>query len=103
MKNFLIILFVFTLISCQREVRNQLGVGYNQLLIIPPTNDLPLPGANEQDKKSNNNDNLIVNSIMNNTQANDVDSKIIDKINADSGYETDENLFQKLFKGKSKR
>tara|TARA_Y100001935_G_C17219602_1_gene464531 strand:- start:103 stop:414 length:312 start_codon:yes stop_codon:yes gene_type:complete len=103
MKNILIILLALTLISCQRDVKNQLGVGYNKTLIIPPTNDLPLPSANEQDKNFNNNDNLIVNSIMNNTQANNVDPKIIDKINADSGYETDENLFQKLFKGKSKR
>ncbi len=32
-----------------------------------------------------------------------VDENIIDKIDDESGYKTDENFFQWLFKGKSKR
>ena len=103
MKNILIVLlFIFT-ISCQREVKNELGLGYNKTLIVPPINDLPLPGTTEKNNNLNNNDNAIINSILNQTEATDVDPAIINKIDGDSGYKTDENLFQKLFKGKSKR
>ena len=44
MKSIFLVLLVF-LISCQREIRNEVGVGYNKELIIPPTNDLPLPNS----------------------------------------------------------
>ena len=88
-------------ISCQREVKNELGLGYNKALIVPPISDLPMPGSTENNILDINNP--IVKSILNQTQSKDVDSSIIDKIDGDSGYETDENLFQKLFKGKSKR
>ena len=103
MKNILIILLAIFITSCQREVKNDLGLGYNKTLIVPPINDLPLPGSTEKNNNLNNNDNAVVNSILNQTQATDVDSSIINKIDSDSGYKTDENLFQKLFKGKSKR
>ena len=103
MKNILIILLAIFIISCQREVKNELGLGYNKTLIVPPINDLPLPGAKEKNNNLNNNDNAIINSILNQTQATDVDPAIINKIDGDSGYNTNENLFQKLFKGKSKR
>ena len=103
MKNILIILLAIFIISCQREVKNELGLGYNKTLIVPPINDLPLPGLTEKNNNLNNNDNAIINSILNQTQATDVDPAIINKIDSDSGYKTDENLFQKLFKGKSKR
>ena len=102
MKNNLIMLLALLAISCQREVKNELGLGYNKTLIVPPISDLPLPGSSKNNNLKNN-DNSIVNSILNQTQSKDVDSSIIDKIDGDSGYETDENLFQKLFKGKSKR
>ena len=102
MKNNLIMLLALLAISCQREVKNELGLGYNKTLIVPPINDLPLPGSSKNNNLKNN-DNSIVNSILNQTQSKDVDPSIIDKIDGDSGYETDENLFQKLFKGKSKR
>ena len=103
MKNILITLLAIFIISCQREVKNDLGLGYNKTLIVPPINDLPQPGSTEKNNNLNNNDNAVVNSILNQTQATDVDSSIINKIDSDSGYKTDENLFQKLFKGKSKR
>ena len=103
MKNILIILLSIFIISYQRDVKNELGLGYNKTLIVPPINDLPLPGATEKNNNLNNNDNAIINSILNQTQATDVDPAIINKIDSDSGYKTDENLFQKLFKGKSKR
>ena len=102
MKNNLIMLLALLAISCQREVKNELGLGYNKTLIVPPISDLPLPGSSKNNNLKNN-DNSIVNSILNQTQSKDVDPSIIDKIDGDSGYETDENLFQKLFKGKSKR
>ena len=88
--------------GCQREKANELGVTHNKSLIIPPTNDLPLPGSNNElnDEK---NSNLLVETILNQTDANDVDPGIIDKIDESSGYETDENFIQWLFKGKSKR
>ncbi len=103
MKNFLIITFTIFIISCQREINNQAGMGYNKTLIIPPTNDLPLPGSTEKINDLKKNDNAIINSILDQTQAKDANPAIIDMIDSDSGYDTDENLFQKLFKGKSKR
>ncbi len=36
MKNILIILLAIFIISCQREVKNELGLGYNKTLIVPP-------------------------------------------------------------------
>ena len=80
MKNILIILLAIFIISCQREVKNELGLGYNKTLIVPPINDLPLPGAKEKNNNLNNNDNAIINSILNQTQATDVDPAIINKI-----------------------
>ena len=103
MKNILIILLAICVISCQRDVKNDLGLGYNKTLIVPPIYDLPLPSTTEKNNNLNNNDNAIINSILNQTQATDADPAIINKIDGDSGYKTDENLFQKLFKGKSKR
>ena len=102
MKNKLIILLALIIISCQRELKNEMGLGYNKTLIIPPISDLPIPGSTENNTLDTNN-NPIVKSILNQTQSKDADPAIIDKIDGDSGYETDENLFQKLFKGKSRR
>ena len=101
MKNNLIMLLTLLAISCQREVKNELGLGYNKTLIVPPISDLPMPGSTENNILDINNP--IVKSILNQTQSKDADPAIIDKIDGDSGYETDENLFQKLFKGKSRR
>ena len=103
MKNILIIVLTLFIISCQREIKNELGLGYNKTLIIPPIDDLPLPGSKEDNNNFSNSDNTIIQSILKQTQAKDVDPDIIDKIDRESGYKTDENLFQKLFKGKSKR
>ena len=103
MKNILIIVLTLFIISCQREIKNELGLGYNKTLIIPPIDDLPLPGSKEDNNSLGNSDNTIIQSILKQTQAKDVDPDIIDKIDRESGYKTDENLFQKLFKGKSKR
>ena len=103
MKNILIIFLTIFVISCQREVKNELGLGYNKTLIIPPSNDLPNPNTEETSNNLNNNDNAVINSILNQTQAIDVNPDIINKLDDESGYKTDENLFQKLFKGKSKR
>ena len=103
MKNILIIFLTIFVLSCQREVKNELGLGYNKTLIIPPSNDLPNPNTKETNNNLNNNDNAVINSILNQTQAIDVNPDIINKIDDESGYKTDKNLFQKLFKGKSKR
>lgn len=103
MKNILIIFLTIFVLSCQREVKNELGLGYNKTLIIPPSNDLPNPNTKETNNNLNNIDNAVINSILNQTQAIDVNPDIINKIDDESGYKTDENLFQKLFKGKSKR
>ena len=45
MKNFFVIVLMIFVISCQREIKNQVGMSYNKKLIIPPTSDLPLPGS----------------------------------------------------------
>ena len=100
---YIIILLVFTL-SCQREERNQLGVGYNKTLIIPPTNDLPTPTSIKEDKSSiKNSNNNVINSILDQSNMEEIDPLIIDKIDEESGYNSDENFFQWLFKGQSKR
>ena len=50
-------LFLLTLLSlligCQRDKANEIGVGYNKSLIIPPTNDLPAPGSTQKVVESN--------------------------------------------------
>ena len=110
MKSIFLVLLVL-LVSCQREIKNELGLGYNKQLIIPPTNDLPLPNSTDENitnfEISNN---PVIESILNQTQANDANPNIIEKI--DNGNEiiieendTEEeegNFFQKLFKGKKK-
>ena len=100
-------LFLLTLISlligCQREKANEIGVGYNKSLIIPPTNDLPTPGSTQEAVESNQSPNHLVDSILNQTEADQANPSIIDQIDKESGYKTDENFFQWLFKGKSKR
>ena len=100
---YIIFLIIFTL-SCQREERNQLGVGYNKTLIIPPTNDLPTPTSMKEDKSIiKNSNNNVINSILDQSNMEEIDPLIIDKIDEESGYNSDENFFQWLFKGQSKR
>ena len=100
-------LFLLTLLSlligCQREKANEVGVGYNKSLIVPPTNDLPVPGATQEVVESDQSSNLLVDSILTQTEADQANPSIIDQIDEESGYKTDENFFQWLFKGKSKR
>ena len=100
---YIIFLIIFTL-SCQREERNQLGVGYNKTLIIPPTNDLPTPTSMKEDKSTiKNSSNNVINSILDQSNIEEIDPLIADKIDEESGYNSDENFFQWLFKGQSKR
>ena len=105
MKNlFLLIMLVLT-IGCQREKLNEVGVGYNKSLIIPPSNDLPEPSLQTQETSNTKSKSInpIVTSIIDQTDSSQVSESIIEKIDKDSGYKTDENFFQWLFKGKSKR
>ena len=104
MKSIYIILLIIFTLSCQREERNQLGVGYNKTLIIPPTNDLPTPSS-IKDNKSNikNSNNNVINSILDQSNIEEIDPLIADKIDEESGYNSDENFLQWLFKGQSKR
>ena len=109
MKSIFLVLLVF-LISCQREIRNEVGVGYNKELIIPPTNDLPLPNSTEDNiSNSQISSNPVIDSILNKTKANEANPNIIDEIESGNELETDEseiepkgNFFQRLFKGKKK-
>ena len=104
MKSIYIILLIIFTLSCQREERNQLGVGYNKTLIIPPTNDLPTPTSIQEDKSIiKNSNNNVINSILDQSNMEEIDPLIIDKIDEESGYNSDENFFQWLFKGQSKR
>ena len=103
MKKLLILSLVLLSIGCQREKANEVGVGYNKSLIIPPTNDLPEPGSSQETTQSDQSSNPLVDSILTQTEANQAKPSIIDKIDQESGYKTDENFFQWLFKGKSKR
>ena len=101
------LLFLLTLLSlligCQREKANEVGVGYNKSLIVPPTNDLPAPGSTQEVVESNQSSNPLVDSILTQTEADQANPLIIDQIDEESGYKTDENFFQWLIKGKSKR
>ena len=110
MKSIFLVLLVL-LVSCQREIRNEVGVGYNKELIIPPTNDLPLPNsADENTTNSEISNNPVIESILNQTNAKEANPNIIEQI--DNGNEiiieendTEEeegNFFQRLFKGKKK-
>lgn len=101
MKNIFIIFSVILIISCQREIRNELGVGYNKKLIIPPSNDLPAPNSsNEIDLELVESENPVISSILNQTDAINANPNIIDQIDNKSGYETDETIFDRLFKVK---
>ena len=109
MKSIFLVLLVF-LISCQREIRNEVGVGYNKELIIPPTNDLPMPNSTGKNiTNSQISNNPVIETILNQTKANEANPNIIDEINSGNELETDEsdieprgNFFQRLFKGKKK-
>ncbi len=109
MKSVFLVLLVF-LISCQREIRNEVGVGYNKELIIPPTNDLPLPkSTGDNISNSQISSNPVIDSILNETKANEANPNIIDEIDSGNELETDSsdiepkgNFFQRLFKGKKK-
>ena len=105
MKKFLILSFIILFFGCQREKMNEVGVGYNKTLIIPPSNDLPTPGTNDaiQSNQEENSSNPLVNSILEQTEANSANNSIIDKIDDDSGYKSDEGFFKWLFNGGSER
>ena len=102
-KTFLLLVLLSLLTGCQREKANEVGVRYNKSLIIPPTNDLPRPSSNQEVIESSQSSNPLVDSILAQTEADQANSSIIDQIDQESGYKTDENFFQWLFKGKSKR
>ena len=110
MKSIFLILLVL-LVSCQREIRNEVGVGYNKELIIPPTNDLPLPNSlDENTINSEMSNNPVIVSILNQTKANEANPNIIEQIDnvneikIEENYteEEESNFFQRLFKGKKK-
>ena len=92
-KTFILLALLCLLISCQREKANEVGVGYNKSLIIPPTNDLPEPGSSQETTQSDQSSNPLVDSILIQTEANQANLSIIDQIDQESGYKTDENFF----------
>ena len=47
-KTFILLSLLSLLIGCQREKANEVGVGYNKSLIVPPTNDLPVTGSTQE-------------------------------------------------------
>lgn len=102
MKKIILVLFIILTYGCQREKANEVGVGYNKTLIIPPTDDLPIPGSSSSAEELKT-DNSLINTILKQTDADIADVSIIDKIDEKSGYKTDENFFQWLLKGKSQR
>tara|TARA_B100001027_G_scaffold210401_1_gene177495 strand:+ start:123 stop:434 length:312 start_codon:yes stop_codon:yes gene_type:complete len=101
MKSIFLVLLILLTFSCQRETRNDLGVSYNQTLIIPPTNDLPEPNSStDTNLDLVESDNLVIKKILIETDAINTNKNIIDQIDNDSGYETDQTIFELLFKGK---
>jgi hypothetical protein len=102
-KTFLLLVLLGLLMGCQREKANELGVGHNKELIIPPTFDLPTPGSNQELIENRQSSNPLVDSILTQTEADQANSSIIDKIDQESGYKTDKSFFQWIFEGKSKK
>ena len=102
MKKLFTLIIVLFAIGCQREKANEVGVGYNKSLIIPPSNDLPEPNTRTQGEESINTlgGNSIVKSILDQTDATQVNESVIERIDNESGYKTDKNFFQWLFKDK---
>ena len=101
MRSIFLIFIICLLISCQRDTRNDLGVGYNKELIIPPTNNLPKPNtSSDTNVVIEDSDNPVVNSILSQTDAINANPNVINEIDNESGYETDQLLFDRLFKGK---
>ena len=105
MKKLFFIILILATFGCQREKMSDVGVGYNKTLILPPSNDLPDPSAKAQDNPLENSSGKtkLLKKILDQTEATKADNSIIDRIDDQSGYKTDENFFQWLFKGKSKR
>tara|TARA_B100001063_G_scaffold200722_1_gene193945 strand:+ start:961 stop:1278 length:318 start_codon:yes stop_codon:yes gene_type:complete len=105
MKSLFFIILILATFGCQRDKMSDVGVGYNKTLIIPPSDDLPDPGTKDQGDSSENylSKTTLLKKILDQTEATKTDDSIIDKIDDQSGYKTDENFFQWLFKGKSKR
>ena len=103
MKKLVLLILLVLTIGCQREKINEIGFSYNKSLIIPPTNDLPDPDIKTQEVSKGKSKiiNPVVKSILDQTESKQVNESIIEKIDTDSGYKTDENFFQWLFKGKS--
>ena len=83
-KTFILLTLLSLLIGCQREKANEVGVGYNKSLIIPPTDDLPAPGSTQEVIQSDQSSNPLVDSILTQTQANQANPSIIDQIDQDS-------------------
>jgi len=102
-KTFLLLVLLSLLTGCQREKANELGVSHNKELIIPPSYDLLTPGSNQEVIESSQSSNPLVDSILAQTEADQANSSIVDKIDQESGYKTDKNFFQWLFEGKSKK
>ena len=71
-------------------------------ILLPITsNDLPAPNSsNEIDLELVESDNPVISSILNQTNAINANPNIIDQIDNKSGYETDETIFDRLFKVK---
>ena len=105
------LIFIVLLVSCQRETKNELGLGYNKQLIIPPTNDLPQPNSSDENLSNYEiSNNPLIESILNQTQANEANPSIIDESDSGNELETDESeiepkgsFFQRLFKGKKSK
>ena len=66
------------------------------------SNDLPEPNSQTQGEETTNSlsDNSIVKSILDQTDATQVNESVIERIDNESGYKTDKNFFQWLFKDK---
>ena len=102
MKKIILFCCLLSVIGCQREKMNEVGVGYNKSLIIPPTNDLPAPGSTNSNQSEDlvESQNPLVNSILEQTQSNQTNNGIIDKIDDQSGFKSDKGFFNWLFNDK---
>ena len=97
-----IIFLLFLLIGCQREKVSEVGVSHNKTLIIPPTNELPVPTQKNLKNEKPKTNNLLVGTILDKTEAFDITENIIDEIDEKDGYKNDYKFYQWLLEDKLK-
>lgn len=113
-KFILLFLMIPLFFACQREKLNELGIDFNEALIVPPQYDLPSPGEPQvvskniieeiMDVKTSNDKNEVdslVSQILIKTGAYNSSDTIRAAIDYDTGYKNDVGFFKWMISGAS--